>query len=88
MLLILGALHTVHERRLPGFVWLAEPLRRWVHTGRAFSSSVGLIPKAKVAMTFVQVVAVLDSTYAITLPQSWYDWTTVIRFFGRLDWAN
>ena len=39
-------------------------------------------------MTFVQVVAVLDSTYAIALPPSWYDWVGWLRFLGRLDWAN
>ena len=39
-------------------------------------------------MTFVQVIAILDSTYALTLPQSWYDWLAVLLFLGRLDWAN
>jgi hypothetical protein len=36
----------------------------------------------------MQVVAALDSTYAIGLPESWFVWTRTLRFLGELDWAN
>jgi hypothetical protein len=34
------------------------------------------------------VIAALDSTYVIGLPDSWFRWTAFLRFFGEIDWMN
>ena len=36
----------------------------------------------------MQVVATIDSTYSVGLPDSWFEWTSALRFLGELDWAN
>ena len=40
------------------------------------------------ALSGVQVIATLDSTYSIGLPDFWFDWTRAIIFFGDLDWDD
>ena len=34
------------------------------------------------------MIANIDSTYSIGLPDSWFEWTSALRFLGELDWAN
>jgi len=58
------------------------------HQIEELSHAVGLIPKIKVSLTFMQVIAALDTTYHVGLPETWYSWTAVLRFLGDLEWEN
>ena len=34
------------------------------------------------------MIAALDTTYAIGLPDMWFTWTELFQFLGELDWAT
>eukprot|EP00966_Prymnesium_polylepis_P171924 3975829-Prymnesium_polylepis.1 len=36
----------------------------------------------------MQIIAALDRTYQIGLPDSWFQWTRVFRFLGEIDWTS
>ncbi|KAL1525500.1 hypothetical protein AB1Y20_020356 [Prymnesium parvum] len=61
---------------------------RAAHHARAFAAGVGLVPKLKLGLAFLQVLAVLDSTYAIRLPDAWFRWTRTLRLLGDIDWTS
>jgi len=86
--LVVAALFWLHEQRAPKYDRYAVPWRRCVHHVKAFVKVVGLVPKAKVAITFMQVIAALDSTFAIGLPDQWFGWTRSLRFLGDLKWEQ
>ena len=88
MLLIFGALYALHEARSRKWDALSVPFRKLVHRIKTFSRAIGLVPKGKLALTFCQVIAAIDSTYSIGLPENWFRWTQVLRFFGQLDVFN
>ena len=74
VLLVACAVHFLHGQRATKYEFVAVPLRQWVHRVKEISRTIGLIPKAKVALTFTQVIAAFDSTYAVSLPESWFQW--------------
>jgi hypothetical protein len=88
VMLVVCALFWLHEQRAPKYQRFAGPLRRWVHKAKSFSKAVGFLPKAKLGLAFLQVIAAVDDTYAVGLPDSWYEWTRVFRFLGDLNWAD
>ena len=71
LLFISGALYLLHGTRAPEFDPVALPLRRLVHNTKTVARQIGAVPKLKIALTFCQVIATLDSTYDIGLPDSW-----------------
>ena len=85
MLVSAGALFLVHEGNEGQ---AGRRLRYIVHYGKLYARHIGIVPKIKLALTFTQVIAALESTYDIGLPDSWFRWTAFLRFFGDLDWMN
>jgi hypothetical protein len=67
-------LKALHDGRCQRMDVVAGMLRRWVHHISAFGHAIGALSKAKLALTFMQVVAALDSTFAIGLPDAWFEW--------------
>ncbi|KAL1499218.1 hypothetical protein AB1Y20_013725 [Prymnesium parvum] len=86
--LILGwlcfLLNTTNKRWQP----VARTLRRTYHHAKKNVLSSGVVTKMKVALTFMQIVAALDSTYTIGMPDSWFQWTSILRVFGSIDWSG
>jgi len=64
------------------------PLRRLVFKVKEFSRKIGLLTKLKLGLVFAQVVAALERTYGIDLPDSWTHWTKIFRVLGEVDWLN
>jgi len=78
----------LHERRSRKYERFSAPLRRWWHATKSHCQAIGLIAKLKSVLAFVQVLATLENTYSIGLPESWMRWTRVLRFFGDIDWTH
>ena len=79
----------LHEQRgASKLACLSIRLRRLTHHVQAKLRSIGLVVKLKLAITFCQIIAALDTTYAIGLPDTWFEWTSWLRFFGELDWLG
>jgi len=88
VLCLCGTAYWLHDRKEEKYDVLAVPLRQYVHRFKQYQSRVGLVPKCKIFLTFCQVVAALDDTYNIGLPDTWFTWTGFLRFFGEIDWFN
>eukprot|EP00966_Prymnesium_polylepis_P159837 3694233-Prymnesium_polylepis.1 len=86
--IVAGALYMLHERRSRKYERFSAPLRRWWHATKSHCQAIGLIAKLKSVLAFVQVLATLENTYSIGLPESWMRWTRVLRFFGDIDWTH
>jgi len=78
----------IHEQHSPSFDFIAVPLRLYVHQVKTYITQTGGVTKLKLTLAFVQVIAALESTYAVGLPESWFRWTETLRFVGNLDWAS
>eukprot|EP00966_Prymnesium_polylepis_P212272 4917133-Prymnesium_polylepis.1 len=63
-----GLLYFLHEQHAENFDFVGVPLRSCVHHTRMGLRESGVMAKVKLALTFVQVIAALDSTYAIGGP--------------------
>jgi hypothetical protein len=63
-------------------------VRRFMHWTTVWARNVGLISKLKIGVSFAQIIAMLDSTYAIGLPESWFRYTEWLRFLGDLNWIE
>jgi hypothetical protein len=88
ILLFAATLVFLHEQQSAKFDAIAIPLRHLVHWMNFFSLRIGLISKLKLGVSLAQVLAMLDSTYELGLPSSWFRWTAVFRFIGELDWID
>lgn len=88
VILTMFVLFALHEHRGRRWARCTVSLRRWVHLSKRIIHSVGVVSKIKMALTFAQVVATFDSTYAVGLPDVWFRWTEMLRFIGELDWAK
>ena len=88
IMLCAGLLYFLHEQESREYDRCSVPLRRAVHTIQMFASSIGLVAKLKVVLNFAQVIATLDGTYAIGLPEAWFDWTTFWRIIGDINWMG
>ena len=84
ILLALGGLRFAINRRAT----FCTALRRWIYAARMLWISVGVVPKLKLFLAFSQVVATLDRTYSVGLPETWTKWTAVFRVLGDLDWTG
>jgi hypothetical protein len=73
LLLVIG-LYWLHEQHAPKYDAVSVPLRRCVHKANEWERTIGLVCKFKVAVTFSQVIACLDTTYDLEMPSSWYEW--------------
>ncbi|KAL1524680.1 hypothetical protein AB1Y20_019566 [Prymnesium parvum] len=83
-----GLLYCLHEQTNPKYVRVSAPLRKLVHEAKSYMKDVGLVPKLKLFLTFVQVLATLEVTYSIGLPPTWFRWTSVFRFLGDINWSS
>ncbi|KAL1499616.1 hypothetical protein AB1Y20_011815 [Prymnesium parvum] len=63
-------------------------VRRVMHRWLSFGRSIGAVMKIKIFLTFAQVIASLDKTYAIGLPDVWFQWTTFWRIIGDIDFIG
>ena len=80
---------------LCAFLWVVlarpppclEPLKKLLISLYLYLRSLGLQPKLKMALSFYQVVTVMDSTYGVELPDSYTRWMKHFAFIGQLDWA-
>ena len=88
VLAVAGGLYFIHEQQSPRYDRFAVPLRLWVNKAKVNARKLGLVAKLKLALTFAQIIAALESTYTIGLPDSWFQWTKFLRFFGDIDWAS
>jgi len=88
VLLLAGVLFFLHEQRSPKFDKCSVPLRRLVHHAKVAGRSIGLIAKFKIFLCFAQVVATLERTYSIGLPEAWTRWTAFWRVLGEIEWAS
>jgi len=78
------------------FLWMVltrpprclEPLQKLLVSLSLYLGSLGLQPKLKMALSFYQVVTVMDSTYGVELPDSYKQWMKHFAFVGQLDWAS
>lgn len=68
-LIIGGFVYFLHEQHAERFDFIGVPLRWLVHHTRMWVRESGVMAKLKLALTFVQVIAALDSTYAIGTPR-------------------
>jgi len=77
--------HQPHSERFGAH---SKKLRRITHHFLQFFGSIGVIAKFKLTLSFMQVIAALDRTYQVGLPDSWFQWTKVFRFFGEINWTD
>lgn len=68
VLLVGGSLYLLHESRDPKLAFLGGPLRRAIHYSRAAFESIGITPKIKLALAFVQASEAIHSTSLTSLP--------------------
>jgi len=88
LLLPVGIFIFVYQQHSPKLWWISVPLRVGMHRAQILMSKFGLVPKVKLLLSFAQVVASLDSTYNVGLPESWFEWTNFLRFLGEVDWTG
>ena len=84
-LLLIGAFLWIVLTRPPRCL---EPLKNLLVSLHLYLRSLGLQPKLKMALSFYQVVTVMDSTYGVELPDSYKQWMKHFAFIGQLDWAS
>ncbi|KAL1503142.1 hypothetical protein AB1Y20_011204 [Prymnesium parvum] len=83
-----GTLFFLHAQQHPKYDRFSVPLRKLVHYTLTWLKSLGLVPKLKLALSFAQIVAALDNTYAVGMPDSWFQWTSFLRALGDVDWMS
>ena len=83
IVIAISALYAVHETNDHRLERFSIPLRQWMFHAKAFAHSIGLLCKLKVALAGMQVIATLDSTYSIGLPDSWFEWVRSLRLEPR-----
>ncbi|KAL3919823.1 MAG: hypothetical protein SGPRY_005489 [Prymnesium sp.] len=88
LLLPIFALYVLHEQTGEMLAFFSVPLRRRTLGLKEFVKRLGLVSKLKLALTFAQVIAALEGTYAVWMSPSWFEWTAFIRFWGDLNWAD
>ena len=74
LFIIAGIVFFIHEKQFKRCRKLSQKLRRIVKRMSVLSVSAGLVPKTKIALAFTQVIAALESTYAIGMPDMWFEW--------------
>ena len=67
---------------------VCRPLSIRLNALLRYLASLGLQSKCKMALSFYQVVTVIDSTYGVVLPDVYRRWMSVFAFVGKLDWAS
>ena len=87
IVLTTSALYAVHETNDTRLERFTIPLRHWVFHAKAFAHSIGLLCKLTVALAGMQVIATLDSTYSIGLPDSWFEWVRPLKIKTLLSLA-
>lgn len=85
---LFAAIFVLHESRGKRLGRYGAQLRRWDRRRKHIEEAIGVVPKLKIAISFAQVISALESTYGIGLPASWFRWTSVIRFWGELNWSD
>eukprot|EP00966_Prymnesium_polylepis_P299153 6912397-Prymnesium_polylepis.3 len=67
-----GIVYVLHETRAQAYDRVGVPLRRWVHQIKTRAKAIGFMPKVKLMLTFAQVIACVESTYSVGLPDTWF----------------
>ena len=72
VLIVAAIVYFVHGQHAPKYDLVAVPLRRLVHDMKSLSERCGFIAKLKLAVAFTQVIASMDSTYNVGMPEMWF----------------
>lgn len=86
--LALASLAWLHQTRSSRWMRLSRGVRKCWRTFRRASRSVGLVSKAKIAFSNLQVATVLTSTYQLHLPESYRRGIRIVSWTGVIDWAS
>ncbi|KAL1498936.1 hypothetical protein AB1Y20_013457 [Prymnesium parvum] len=86
--LLAAALYILRQRQAALWPRTRRLVRRGFYWARRAAYSIGSVAKVKLLLAFAQVLSTLDSTYAIGMPASWFEWTGFLRFWGSINWVN
>ena len=81
-ILISVALLALHQNWLPQLPELSLKVQLLVFNAKEWIEIASFLPKLKIGLAFAQVVATLERTYDIGLPDSWFQWTEVKLLLG------